>query len=642
MNAAVATFRGALEDDPEDADAYVALAELYTHSERWADLCHLLEDRLTRAEGDAARALRARLAVVAANHGDEERARTQCARLLEDAELGSEHLDAVENAADRLGDADLARAVLRRRAEMAQDPREQIAWLDRLGQLDETRIGDFESASAAWKRAGGLAEAAEDDEAARRLYRRAHKAAPTDREVTARLAALCERAELYGELPELYAALGEQGADEGERAELALKTAQVLAERLGDATGAAESAARALELAPTRADVLATFEKLSVAAGAVERIERTIEGILARVDPPRSRPIEGDAHAQLLLARVRALATDPTRADDTARACRAILDEPRFDRAHHVSALAALEALVARDPESPRRLANLRWLLEWRAEHAPEEERVARLVEWAQNEETTFADPARALALHKRVLGLDAESDQALSAVARLALATGDTEDALSALRARRDRAEGPARIAIDLEMAQVLLARTTRWSEAVSALRSVLADAPGEPAARALATQLLAHRATRAETIAMLEQACDAADDVETRAEILTRLIDAPTPVTASTEARSRPDADDVDARRGWFERLSDLQRDRGDPEAALATAARAARELPQVDALWDRAEELARTLSRPDDVAALYEEVLSAPSRKSWRSPSANAPCSSTRSGSTTPRGW
>ena len=115
--------------------------------------------------------------------------------------------------------------------------------------------------------------------------------------------------------------------------------------------------------------------------------------------------------AQLLLARARALAADPARADDTARAYRAILDDPRLDRAHHASALAAFDALVARDPESRERLADLRWLLEWRTEHAPEEERVARLLEWAGHEERTFGDPGRALALHRRVLGLDAEHD---------------------------------------------------------------------------------------------------------------------------------------------------------------------------------------------------------------------------------------
>ena len=598
IGAATATYSAALEEDPEDADAYIALSDLYACAERWADLCALLEARLARVDGAAARALRARLAEVAASHGDEERARIQCARLLEDPELAPEHLDAVEDAAGRLHDSGLARAVLRRRAEMAQDPREQIAWLDKLGELDERAIGDFESAAAAWKRAAGLAESVEDDESARRLYGRARRAAPSDAEVTARLIALCERAELWSELPGLYTALSELEGNDGERSDLALKTAQVLSDRLGDAAGAAAHAARALELAPGRADVLSTFERLSVAAGTLDRFEQAVDGVLARMDP--SRRLEGDAQALLLLARARALGADPARADDASRAYRTILDEPRFDRAHHASALALLEGHIARDPSPEGRLADRRWLLEWRAEHAPEEERVARLLEWAHDEESTFSDPARALALHKRVLGIDADSDDALSSVSRLALATGDTEGALSALRARRDRAEGPSRIAIDLEIAEVLLARTTRWSEALAALRAVLAEAPSDPAARAFATQLLAHRATRAETIVVLEQACEAADDADGRADILTRLLDAPA------------DAEDADGRRGWFERLSDLQRDGGRVEAALATAARAARELPQVDALWERAEGLARSLARPDDVAALYEEVL------------------------------
>ncbi|HTB74892.1 MAG TPA: tetratricopeptide repeat protein [Polyangiaceae bacterium] len=651
--AATTTYRSAIADDADDADAHAALAELYAQAGRWEDLCELLETRLARAEGDLARSLRARLAEVAASRGDEVRARTQSARLLEDPDLGPEHLDAVDHAAERLGDAHLARAVLRRRAEMAQDPREQMGWLDKLGDLDETRLGDLASAAAAWKRAAALAEAGEDDEAARRLYRRARAASPTDPEVTARLVTLCERAELFAELPELYASLAEQGLDADGRADLALKTAQVLSERLADASGAAESAARALELAPARADILATFERLSVAAGTASRIETTIDGILARMDATRrdgtstapggwSKPIDSDALAQLLLARARSLAADPGRADDTARAYRAILEEPRLDRTHQASALAAFDALVARDPESPRRLADLRWLLEWRTEHAPEEDRVARLLEWAFHEEKTFADPVRALALHRRALALDGEhdrSDEALAAIARLALATGETEDALTALRTRRDRAEGPARVAIELEMAHVLLARTTRWGEALSALRAVLAEAPGEPAARGLAMQLLAHRGTRAETIAMLEQACEATDDAPAREEILRHLIEAPTPagneslarLPAESEARlreedaeprSRPgvdgeargrlDPEEAQSRQKWFERLSDLQRERGSVEEALATAARAARELPQVDALWDRAEELARLVSRPDDVAALYADVL------------------------------
>ncbi len=85
--AATATYRGAIEEDADDAEAYDALANLYAQGELWNELCELLETRLARSEGAVARSLRARLAEVAASRGDEARARTQSARLLEDPEL---------------------------------------------------------------------------------------------------------------------------------------------------------------------------------------------------------------------------------------------------------------------------------------------------------------------------------------------------------------------------------------------------------------------------------------------------------------------------------------------------------------------------------------------------------------------------
>jgi tetratricopeptide (TPR) repeat protein len=205
----------------------------------------------------------------------------------------------------------------------------------------------------------------------------------------------------------------------------------------------------------------------------------------------------------------------------------------------------------------------------------------------------------RALALHQRVLRIDPECDESLSAVARLALALGEADEALDALRTRRERAAGPERVAIELEIANVLLSRPGGPKEAIESLRAVLADAPNHPAARSLTAQLLTNRATRGEAVKLLEQACESTDDPVAREDILTRLLDAPL------------DEDD-DARTRWFERLCDLQSDAGKYEGALATSIRAAREKPQVAASWERAEAMARKLSRPDDVAALYAEVL------------------------------
>lgn len=599
-HAAIATFRTALTDDPEDADAHGALEELYRQAERWEDLGDLLEQRLFRLSGDDARNVRLKLIDLLAAQGNGERARAHCAALLGDPDLSPQHLETIERVATRLEATEIARAVLQQRSARAENAREQVAWLDRLGDLEHERRGDLDAAAAAWKRAGQIAEADADDDTARRLYSRARKVAPDDAEITARLVSLCERAGLWDELPRLYVALSHHAADDGERAELALRTARVLSDRIGDVRAAARYAGQAFEMAPARPDTLEAFEQLSVAAGTLDAFERAIDEAMST----GAMGPEADHRLPLLLARARALTTDPTRADEAARIYRAILDDERFSAPRKAGALAAFEALVARDAGSTAaRLADRRWLLEWRAEHATEEQCVGRLLEWARDEETVFAEPARALALHQRILGIDPECDEALASVTRLSLETGDAEQALDALRARRDRAQGASRVSLEREIAQLLLSRTTRWDEALAALAAVLAEAPGDADARGLAAQLLAHPATRAGAVQMLERACEATEDAAVREQIVQCLLDAPV------------DGDPPDVRRRRFDLLSLLQRDGGRLDAALVTALRAARELPGEAGLWDRAEELTRAVSRPDDVAALYEEVLALP---------------------------
>jgi len=595
LEAAITTYRAALEGDAEDTEAAAALETLFAKAEQWDNLYTLLEERLARAGGDTARSLRAKIARLAAERGDRERARTQCARLLEDPELRAEHLDVVGVVADMVGDDDVARAVLVRHAEPTTDPREPNEWIERLGVVDHERRADLAGAAAAWRRAASIAEAASDDETARRLYAMVLGVAPRDTETLHRLVTLHERAELWGDLPRLYGALSDVSSDAAERTDLADRRAQVLFDRLGDPEGGALWAGEALALAPTRPDLLATFERLSFAAGATSRFERKLDAILADGAAP---PLEGEPRGQMLLVRARAIAADPTRADDAAAAFRAILEDEGLGAGARNNAFEAFDAFLSR--EGAPSLADRRWLLEWSAEHAGDAERVPRLLEWARAEETTFGDPARALLLYRRALATDAQCDEALTAAGRLALTTGDIDEAIASLRARRERADGPGRVAIDLEIARVLLARTTRWEDALATLRGVLDDAPADPAALGLAVQLLSQRATRAETVTLFEHAYEAAEDADARVEILTRLVDAPA------------DAEDVDARRVWFERLCDLYRDRGQTGAALAIAVRAARALPGVPALWDRAEELARTLSSPNEVAVLYEEVL------------------------------
>ena len=139
-----------------------------------------------------------------------------------------------------------------------------------------------------------------------------------------------------------------------------------------------------------------------------------------------------------------------------------------------------------------------------------------------------------------------------------------------------------------------------------------------------------------------MLEQACDAADDVGPRARD-------PDPPDRRADARVGVDRRALSrGRRRRRRRVARLVRAPQRPAARSRQPRGGARHgdrarrasCPQVAALLGpRRGARARTLSRPDDVAALYAEVLSrAAPAASRRWPSASAPCSSTRSGSTT----
>jgi tetratricopeptide (TPR) repeat protein len=599
VDAAIGTYLLAVEHDPADSDAYGALEELYTSAGRWEPLFDLLEARLARMTGDGSRDLRARLAHLAAEHGDPGRARDQCERLLEDPELSQEHIDAVQWTAERLDAPDVLRSLLLRRAEASADPREAIVWLERLGELEADRRGDLNAAAAAWKRAARISEFNGDDDTARRLLVRARTAAPHDVEATARLAALYEQAALWSELPPLYVTLGELAADTTERVEWALRAASVVGDRLGDVAAAARHAGRAFDLAPARPDVLRAFEQRCVEADALDRFEQAIDDVLARAD--RTLELDTDLRAGLVLARARAIANRPARRDEAARVYRGIVEDDRLGPELRTNAMSALEVLVEQDRDSPERRADHEWLLEWRTLHAPEHERSGWIREWARVVETKFADPARALVLQRRLLAMDPDSDEALEAIARLALATDLTEEALAAMRGLRDRAEGTARTALDCEIAYVLVTRTGQWQEALASLEAVLAEAPGDPDALAVATRVLGHPSAHSTAVGLLERAAEATDDTGIELQILGALLHVPAGL------------DDSSRRRPWFERLIDLQHGTGSVTAALATAIDAVREMPDEPALWDLAEALAREVGGAGaEIAALYEEML------------------------------
>ena len=598
--ASTATYEGLLAEDPSDTEAVVALSELYADAQRWESLCTLLEGTLAHATSDEARAIRARMAEVALRQGDPEKARRYAQLVLEDAAAGAAEIGVLEGVAAALEDTTMLRAVLSRQAALAPDPAEQVAWLDRLGAL-ELSCAEPHAAVVTWKRAAALAEADGRLDEARRLYERVREVVPDDGAAVAHLADLLERAEDWSKLPELYAIMLARSEDAPLRIGVLMRHARLLAEHLDDMGGALVSAAQAFELASGSSDyreVLSTFTMLALRGKATHIFAQAMDDAIARNAGADSE--QAVRRTELRMAKARVLAANREGRDAAVAAYRAILEDPGVAEPQLKSALHAFESLLSSEAPDARR-AERRWLLAWRSERATGEEKISALEASAQAEESVFGEPAQALELYRRALALEPENVRVLSAVARLSLGLGDAEGAVAALGAQRDKSEGEARNAIEVELATTYLNRLGRPADALAAVSRVLAVAPDDAGASAIAAKLLANASTREEMAKVLEDAQRSCGEPRVRARILRALLDASADGAAPPDVRGR-----------WYESLLDIQRASGESALAFVTVLAAANEQPGVIRFWDQAEQLARELQRPREVADAYGRAL------------------------------
>ena len=584
---AVMAYKRALKDDPKDLEAHGALVELYEETEAWEDLCNVLDEHLQHAASpEEARATRAKLAEVAATHGQGARAALHAGALVADRALTAADLDVVERVAELLSDRPLLRAALERRARESADPKLQVATLERLAKLAHSE-GDRAGAVQKFRQAAELARGASDEATAIAMLTRLRGIEPRDVVATAQLVELYERAEEFAKVPDLYAVLLDLAPDDDLRVALRRRLARVLADRLDDAARAFDAVRGAFALRPTDRSVLGELVDLATRAGKTSEFAETIGRVLATPGLPTSATME------LTLAKARVLATTKATFADAAASYRIVVEHAEEDRQIE-SAELGFETLLRTMPASDERTADMRWLYGLRASRAKAEERARATFLWAKAEEEILGDEAAALALYRRVLELDEPNLEALAAVARLSLAQGDVEGALAALESRKSVSEGAAQIALDVQIAGILAERSGRSGEAMDRLAEVFAKAPHDQEALALASRLLKNDTLAARAAALLEKSIDAVEDPNVRVDILRRLID-------SGEPR-------LDLHERLVALLEELDRPGEAHEAVLA----AARALPTEPKVWDRAEELARKVASPDTLAAVYEEVL------------------------------
>lgn len=549
---AVALWRRALEDDPRDAVAHQALVESYAQSRELGLLYAELERALAFHEGERRNATLLRMAEVAAET-DSGKALEHYRELLTRAELTDTVLENIELLAHSNGDADTMKSVLERRIAVAVAPEDRAQLLEKLGLVQAKQLVDPASAAKSWLEGARAADAAGDDERARRMYERVLGVSPDEAEAARRLIELYAAAGDWAKIPEAFGVLHRAGTDERDVVALLL-----------------------------------SLEGAAVQANAVEVFVVLTDGVLARagLDPSRMR--------QVLLARARVLSTTADHRDEVADIYRRVLEGGSED----VQAAAeAFTVFLATSELTPARVADRRWLFEWRASRAADP--ITVLIAWALAEETTLGNPAAAIELYKRVLDRDPERLDALSQLARLQSTHGDAEGALQTLQTLRERAEGEQRTTAELGMVSLWIERLGRPKDALGTLERLLDSAPGDPEVMRLVRAALSFDDARAEAAMLLERVAENAETREARAEMLQSLLDVSRGVDALAEARGR-----------WYRKLLECRED--DDEAALGIALGGAEEAPGQSDLWDAAERVARRLNRPDPVAEAYARAL------------------------------
>lgn len=586
-----------LEQTPDDA---AALREAVALRERLGDAdgtFRLLERSLDALRGADRVWADATLARAAARTGRGDEAKERIAAALGSQELGVTELEALAEAARSVADAALLRRTLERHLALVAEPADRLPVLEALAAVLEREPERRDAAVRALLDAARCADGLGDDARALRTLRRARVLDPEHVETATllvdRLGALGE----WQEVPELLGVLLSKAEDPSEKVRLLVRRSRVLADHGGDSAAAWSSAALAFRLAPGSAEALAHFAELSLREGLGKDFALAVDDALTEAS--RRDEVDPGLESTLVLEKARVLAATPGGEDEAAQSFRTLL-EGGADRTTATRAEAELRALVDRDRE---RVDDRRFLYRRAAGLAEGDDRLRAILAWARAEEEDHGDAERALALYRDALELDPDDMTALGATARLALAAGDVSGALAALEARRRRAEGAARDAVDLQVATIRL-ELGHVDPATDVLAEVLARNPDAPASFELAERLLEHRRVAERVVDLLEAAHERSEDPDARGARLRLLM-------SDRVREALPDA----ARLKWHARLvGALERD-GRLDEALIAAIRAAEELATEPSTWDQAEELARRAGTPAPLAEAYARLLAAP---------------------------
>lgn len=556
LAAAEATIRAALEESPGAPDLRAALADVLGRAGRDAELYdHWSEDHANAADGSA-----------------------------EQAELSL----LIAGTAEKLGRGrDAARHyLLALRGDAASITPERLAQIERLA-TDEVDVPLL--CAVAERRVGSAAEGVESIEALERLG----------------------------------ALLGERAGDPARAAECFFSAAQA-AEDAGDLDRAVADLERVLAFAPEARQALERLVEIHRTRADAARLLDVTRRLVAAIDDPREItdllstviPLASDhlgevlaivdaavarSGASLDLARARAAAFDAAgRVTDAAEALRNEIERAPED----LEAEETLACFLAEKLDVPELLGMDRWLLDRRVARSEGADLVDALLALATFERSRARDAAAAARVLDRVLEISPDEGRALAVRYEIATDAGDFAAAARCLRAWRDVETDPARrLESSLKLAELSAGELNDAPAAIELVEELVDVAPSEPRLRAVALGLLPNAELAERAAQALERVASSTEDLIERGRVYDSILSSSALSPSATGVLAERRADLFEA---WIACLE------GEPARALEVVSRAAREVPENESFWDRAEELAKDLRQPGPVAAAYLSAL------------------------------
>lgn len=270
---AEAAWSAVLQRRSDDPEALAALDALYSADEAWRPLTEVLLRRLVAAEGEAADALRMRLADVALNHlGDRAMARAALSPIAEESDDPAV-LGLLVELCRADADWPACAAALDRQARRLRGRAARDAWMAKAA-VERDHLGDARGAMAS------LGAAAELDP----------RHAPA-------LVELWRLAEAEGDAPAAARALVrlEPLGTPAERAERLTRLGALCADALGDPAGAVEAWEQALAAVPDHGPALRRLADHALAARRWPEAAVLLDRLLA-AEPEAEAPLRRDRH----------------------------------------------------------------------------------------------------------------------------------------------------------------------------------------------------------------------------------------------------------------------------------------------------------------------------------------------------------